>query len=240
MTSDISIIIPTLNEAKRIPLLQQLLAQVDEVIVVDGGSSDRTVQLATDLGISVLTCNNGRGAQLNIGAAAANSSILLFLHVDTVLPEKFPELITACLQQHGTVAGAFSLGIHSHSFLLRMICMGANLRSRLLQLPYGDQSLFIRKADFATSGGFPEIPIMEDYIFVKMLQKKGKIVTLPQTVCTSARRWRKLGPIRTTLINQMMILGYRMGIAPEKLALFYRSGGIFRKLGRDKGTHPIS
>ena len=240
MISSISIIIPTLNEEKRIPFLEQLLPQVAEVIVVDGGSSDQTVKIATDLGISVLHCGNGRGAQLNAGAVAAQSSTLLFLHVDTTLPKEFPKLIDTCLREHDTVLGAFSLGIESSSLLMRMICLGANLRSKLLQLPYGDQSLFIRKTDFELLNGFPKLPIMEDYIFVQKAKQKGKIQTLPQTVITSARRWEKLGPIKTTVINQLMILGYHFGVSPEKLASFYRNRRILRKAGGNKGTDTIS
>ncbi len=240
MTSSISIIIPTLNEAGNIPALKMLIPQVAEVIVVDGGSSDTTVQIATDLGISVLHTDKGRGAQLNLGAGMATSEILLFLHADTVLPPAFPELVTDCLEQKETILGSFSLEIQPASLLLRLICAGANLRSRFLQLPYGDQSLFIRKTDFETIGGFPETPIMEDYIFVKLVKKYGKVKTLPQTVTTSARRWQTIGPIRTTCINQLMILGYKLGVTPEKLASIYRSGSLFRKFGRNKRTHTIN
>jgi len=240
MTSSISIIIPTLNEAGNIPALKGLIPQVAELILVDGGSSDVTVQLATDLGMSVLHTDKGRGAQLNLGASRANSRILLFLHADTVLPSAFPKLIINCLAQKKTILGSFSFGVQSASLLLRIISSGVNFRSRVLQLPYGDQSLFIRKTDFETLGGFPETPIMEDYIFVKLAKKHGRVTTLPQTVLTSARRWQKIGPIRTTCINQLMILGYSMGVTPEKLASFYRNGSIFRKFGRNKGTHTIS
>ncbi len=240
MTSSISIIIPTLNEAGNIPALKTLIPQVAEVIVVDGGSSDATGQIATDLGISVLHTDKGRGAQLNLGAGMATSEILLFLHADTVLPPAFPELVADCLAQKETILGSFSLEIQPASLLLRLICAGANLRSRFLQLPYGDQSLFIRKTDFETIGGFPEMPIMEDYTFVKLAKKLGKVRTLPQTVTTSARRWQTIGPIRTTCINQLMILGYKLGVTPEKLASIYRSGSLFRKFGRNKRTHTIN
>ena len=88
-------------------------------------------------------------------------------------------------------------------------------------------------------GGFPETPIMEDYIFVILVKQYGKVKTLPQTVTTSARRWQTIGPIRTTCINQLMILGYKLGVTPEKLASIYRNGGLFRKFGRNKRTHTI-
>jgi rSAM/selenodomain-associated transferase 2 len=239
MTSNISIIIPTLNEAQNIPALKPLIQQVNEIIVIDGGSSDTTVQLATNLGFTVLRTDKGRGAQLNLGAGKASSQILLFLHADTTLPPTFPALITNCLARKDTILGSFSLGINSTSLLLKIVRISANLRSRFLQLPYGDQSLFIRKTDFEELGGFPETPIMEDYIFVKMAKKRGKVQTLPQTVFTSARRWQKLGVLRTTYINQLIILGYWLGVTPEKLASFYRSGRIFRKFSRNKGTHTI-
>ncbi len=239
MTSSISIIIPTLNEAENIPTLKPLIPQVTEIIVVDGGSNDATVQLAEELGISVRRTDKGRGAQLNLGAAHATSRILLFLHADTVLPSAFPKLITDCLAQGQTILGSFSLGIEPASLLLKVVSVGANFRSRAFQLPYGDHSMFIRKTDFETLGGFPETAIMEDYIFVKLAKKHGKVTTLPQTVSTSARRWQKIGPIRTTCINQMMIVGYRLGVTPEKLASFYRRGMLFRKFGRNKRTHTI-
>lgn len=245
MTYTISIIIPTLNEAKNIPALRPLLGKVSEVIIVDGGSNDATVELAGELGMTVLSSDRGRGAQLNSGAAYASSDILLFLHADTQLPEQFPKLVRDCLANPKVTLGAFSLAIEPSSTLLQMICSGANIRSRLFQLPYGDQSLFIQRAQFMELGGFPELPIMEDYLFVKRARRKGKISTLPHTVTTSARRWQKLGPIRTTLTNQLMLAGYSLGVSPERLALFYRSRGtsflrrIIGKLCRNKGAHTI-
>lgn len=245
MTYTISIIIPTLNEAGNLPALKPLLAQVSEVIVVDGGSNDETVTLAEQLGMTLLSSDQGRGAQLNMGATYASSDILLFLHADTQLPESFPKFIREYLASPNVSLGAFALSVEPSSALMQLICAGANIRSRLFQLPYGDQALFIRKSLFEELGGFPELPIMEDYLFVKHARSKGKIVTLPHTVTTSARRWQKLGPIRTTWTNQLMLLGYSLGVSPERLALFYRSRGqsflrrLIGKLSRDKGTDAI-
>ena len=224
-TSNISIIVPTLNEAHNLERLRPAAAMATELIVVDGGSTDDTVVRATELDFQVLESDQGRGAQLNLGAAAAVSPLLLFLHADTILPTDFAVVITECLADPDTILGAFSLEVETSGLLLSLICKGANIRSRLFRLPYGDQSLFLCREDFRTLGGFPELPIMEDYIFVRQAKKLGTIVTLPQTVITSGRRWQKLGPIRTTLINQLMILGYQLGKAPKKLALFYRSRG---------------
>ena len=158
-TSDISIIIPTLNEETQISNWQRLQSLMDhrasslscEIIIVDGGSSDKTVSLARSLGLQVETCTSGRGAQLNHGARLASGKILLFLHADTELPCGFAKSILHCLSEPATIAGAFRLKIHNGDLLLRFICFCANLRSRLLQLPYGDQALFIRRDDFLPS-----------------------------------------------------------------------------------------
>ncbi len=223
-TSTISIIVPTLNEAANLHLLKSAAAKVSECIVVDSGSTDGTVATAQDLGFRILeeTGSGGRGMQLNTGASAASSQILLFLHADTILPPDFPSAVQQCLEDRNISLGAFSLQVDGGSFLLDWIAGFANLRSRFLNLPYGDQSLFMRKDDFQRMGGFPEVAIMEDFRLVKEAGKLGKIQTLPQKVTTSARRWQRLGPIQTTIINQLVILGYYLGISPEKLAAFYR------------------
>jgi hypothetical protein len=96
-----------------------------------------------------------------------------------------------------------------------------NQRSRLCQLPYGDQGLFVRRSAFEHLGGFPEIPLMEDYEFVRRLRRLGRVVTLPEEAQTSGRRWLKLGVIKTTLMNRLTIIGYRLGVAPSRLAKFY-------------------
>ncbi len=224
-TSNISIIVPTLNEAHNLERLRPAAEMAAELIVVDGGSTDGTVTCAGRLGFKVLESNQGRGAQLNMGAGAAVSPLLLFLHADTILPVNYATAVTGCLANPETILGAFSLKVETNTLILGLICRGANIRARFFKLPYGDQSFFLRREDFQTLGGFPELPIMEDYAFVRQAKRGGTIVTLPQTVTTSNRRWQKLGPIRTTLINQLMILGYHLGIAPETLALFYRSRG---------------
>ena len=223
-TSNISIIVPTLNEAENLPKLLPAAKQVKELIVVDGGSNDDTVNIAKELEFLLIeeTGAGGRGKQLNIGASKASGSILLFLHADTLLPPEFPGAVKTCLAKSENILGSFRLQVENSSILLKIVLAFTNIRSVYLQLPYGDQSLFIRKQDFMELGGFPETPIMEDYIFVKRAKKKGKIITLKQTVTTSARRWQRLGVIRTTLTNQLVVLGYHLGVKPEKLATFYR------------------
>ncbi len=237
--SNISIIIPTLNEAENLPALQPLIHVAAECIVVDGGSSDDTLKRARKSGFRVEECTGGRGRQLNLGAELASSRVLLFLHADTLLPANFPAAVNNCLQNPDTVLGAFRLGIRDAGFGLRLICRLTNIRSRLLQLPYGDQALFLTKETFTQLGGFPEQPIMEDYVFVKRAKKSGRVVTLQEKVFTSGRRWQRLGVFRTTLLNQLVVLGYHLGIPADKLALFYRRGFIFGKIGGNKGAHRI-
>lgn len=229
-TSDISIIIPTLNEEAQINKWRELQLLVDsrspspscEIIIVDGGSSDQTVPLARSHGFRVESCNAGRGAQLNHGARVARGRILLFLHADTRLPCGFAKPLLDCLSEATTIAGAFRLKIQDGGLLLEFICFWANLRSRFLQLPYGDQAIFIRRDDFLRLGGFPETPIMEDFIFIKRARKEGRITTLHLSVTTSARRWQRLGIIRTTLINQLVILGFYARVPLLKLTSLYR------------------
>jgi rSAM/selenodomain-associated transferase 2/rSAM/selenodomain-associated transferase 1 len=219
----VSVIIPTLNEQSRIyNIVSSVLDEVLEVIVADGGSRDKTVELAHQAGASVLTVPHGRAAQLNTAALRARGDVLLFLHADTLLPETFYRNIIDAVKCQNVAIGAFRLGIDSDRMGIRFVEMLANLRSRLLKLPYGDQALFMAKNTFLRLGGFSNMTIMEDYELVQRLQRRGHIVTLDKQVLTSARRWIQLGVMRTSMINQLMVAGYRFGISPDRLAGFYR------------------
>lgn len=220
----ISVIIPALNEACHIVATLASLrpGQWIDIIVVDGGSRDDTAALARAHGATVLTSPPGRARQQNLGAAAASGNILFFLHADTLAPPDYASLIRQTLRTPGVAAGAFSLDIAAPQPSLKLISTLANYRSRWLQLPYGDQGLFLSTSLFHAVGGFPDLPIMEDVVLVHRLRRCGRIVTLPQTVRTSARRWQQLGALRTTAINQLMLLGYCWGVAPSTLARLYR------------------
>jgi rSAM/selenodomain-associated transferase 2/rSAM/selenodomain-associated transferase 1 len=220
----ISIIIPTLNEAATIARTVTHLEGAGnlEVIVVDGGSNDETAELAESRGAKVIQSNPGKAVQMNAGAAAATGDVLVFLHADTLLPEDFSHHIVSALNKNHVVAGAFRLTIDSTGAGIRIIEHMANWRSRFLRLPYGDQALFMKRSLFEKIGGFAEMPIMEDFILVRRLKRKGKIVTLPEAVATSPRRWLHHGIVKTWLINQAIIIAYYLGIPPERLTHWYR------------------
>ncbi len=236
----ISVIIPTLNEAAHIvDRLSELRAISGiEAIVVDGGSTDGTLDRALAADARAYSSPPGRARQMNVGAAAAHSPILLFLHADTRLPQDFAECVRWTLALEGVVAGAFELRIESPRRPfdstqggpeqrrtgrgLRLIEWLANLRSRRLEMPYGDQALFLTAETFRQSGGFPEIALMEDFNFVRRLKRRGRIAIVPSPVLTSARRWMRRGVLRQTLLNQTLICGYLLGVSPERLARWYR------------------
>jgi uncharacterized protein len=220
----ISVIIPTLNEASKLPRTLESLGQHEntEITVVDGGSDDRSREVARHFGAVVLESRRGRALQMNHGASVSSGDVFLFLHADTFLPEAWTETIREALADPGVCGGAFSFMVERNSFGLRMIERLANFRARRFSLPYGDQGIFVRSCVFKEMGGFPDLPIMEDFEFMRLLRKRGTIRILPDPAVTSGRRWERLGVLRTTAINQAVIVGYYMGVAPEKLARFYR------------------
>ena len=158
----ISIVIPAINEEATIgnAIKKALTGKNVEVILADGGSEDHTRNISASLGAQVVTAQKGRALQMNEGARAASGDILLFLHSDSILPDDFDNGIRCALADPSMVLGAFGLCFDSNTPAMRVLALGANLRSRLFSLPYGDQALFVRRADFHEEGGFPQIPIM--------------------------------------------------------------------------------
>ncbi len=214
----ISVVIPTLNEADRLPAtLAAATGDGVEIIIADGGSTDRTRSLATTYGARVVRSDPGRAKQLNAGAADARSNTIVFLHADTILPRGYLADVEETLNNPGVTAGAFRLGIEGTGAKLRFIECVANWRSRRFQLPYGDQALFVRREAFEASGGFPDLPIMEDFEWVRIIRKTGRIAVCDTWIKTSARRWRAVGPWRLMIRHQAVIIGYRLGVAPERL-----------------------
>ena len=224
MNSVISIIIPALNEEQSLPrTLAPLVGNARcEVILVDGGSEDGTLALARSFGCKTYAGPRNRSRQMNLGAEKSRGSALLFLHADTLLPDNFLHAVYPALANENVAAGAFSLSFDCDSRALGIIARGANLRSRFFQLPYGDQGLFTSRSNFKAVGGYPEMEIMEDFVFVRKMQGQGRIITLDEKVTTSARRWKNIGILRTTLINQIIICGHSLGVSPATLARWYQ------------------
>jgi len=220
----ISIIIPTLNEAGDIAsTLATLVDRLDvEIIVADGGSTDATVEKALSAGARLVRSPPGRALQMNSGASAARGDTLLFLHADCLLPPDFADHVHEILARPRVMAGAFRLSIKGKGRGLRLLETAINFRSTLLQMPYGDQALFLARRTFDDLGGFPELPIMEDFELVRKLRQKGQVRIAPAVVRTSARRWQRLGLLKTTLVNQMIIAAYLLGVRPERLAAWYK------------------
>ena len=214
-------VIPALNEAAVLPATLAALTGADEIVVADGGSGDATVTIAEAAGARVVSAR-GRAAQQNVGAAATTAPILLFLHADTRLPVGWADEVCHILADSRVALGAFRLSIDGATPAERLIAAGANLRSRSWGVPYGDQALFLRRATFEALGGFPDQPIMEDWALARAARRFGRIQLSPLAVTTSPRRWRKLGPLRTLVINQAMLMGGRLGVPYDRLASWYQ------------------
>lgn len=218
----VSVIIPTLNEERRIADTIDGLAghQNVETIVADGGSCDRTCEIAERMGARVIRGNPGRGTQMNAGAAIASGEVLIFLHADTHLPRGFPDI--AIKVAHGEAsAAAFRLRVDAKSVRLRLLERAVALRSRWFQRPYGDQGLIVPAKHFFYIGGFRNWPLMEDYEIADRLKKIGPIRLLDQSSTTSSRRWERLGVCRNVLYNQICIGAYKLGVCPRRLSIWY-------------------
>ena len=236
----LSIIIPAIDEADGIESAlagTEGISSVTEKIVVDGGSRDGTVERARACGAKVIASVPMRSTQMNAGARAAEGTVLLFLHADTRLPPGFEHHVLEILDRPDTVAGAFRLGIDGRFPGLRVIEWLANFRSICMGMPYGDQAIFIAADRFRRAGGFPEIPIMEDFAFMRRLRSQGQIGIARVAVTTSARRYDAYGFWRTTWINQLMIIAYLMGVSPARLARWYRAG-LRRRTGAEREGSP--
>jgi rSAM/selenodomain-associated transferase 2/rSAM/selenodomain-associated transferase 1 len=219
----VSVVIPALNEAVNIEAtIKSAMHEDAEIIVVDGGSIDNTVEIVSSAGVRVLTGPQGRAVQQNLGAKIATGRVLLFLHADTLLPTGYVNHIFEILMDRKTVAGAFRFKTDLDHPSMKLIELMTNIRSRYLKLPYGDQGLFILKSVFESVGSFPEVPIAEDLFLIRRLSKYGRIRIAPAHALTSARRWQTLGLFRTTLINYIILIGCWLGVSPGALASMYR------------------
>jgi rSAM/selenodomain-associated transferase 2 len=225
----LSIIMPVLDEGERIAqaldALAELRALAVEVIVVDGGSTDATVQRARLRADHVLTAPRGRALQMNAGAAKATGDVLLFLHADTRLPREAERLVLDGLARSPQDWGRFDVTIEGRHPMLRLVSAMMNLRSRLTGIATGDQAIFVKRDAFAAVGGFPEIPLMEDIALSKRLKRRTRPLCLREHAITSGRRWETHGVFRTILLMWRLRLAYFLGADPAALAGRYRYGG---------------
>jgi rSAM/selenodomain-associated transferase 2 len=242
----ISVIIPSFNEERKIRACIESAQRINplEVIVVDGGSTDRTCEIAQEAGAIVIRSSKGRGIQMNKGASFAKGKVLLFLHADTIMPET--EIYSLCYPELGSgsqgmlkqvqhdimesltdkyIGGFFRLKFDDDSLSTRLVEIFANLRARLFSLPYGDQAIFIKRDVFKKIGGFKEYPFLEDIDLVMRARKFGRLKHIPLKVIASSRRIKKgypFSPIFVSLRNVVIALLFILGVGPSNLAKLYK------------------
>ncbi len=237
----IAVIIPVLNEARCIgrTLAHTATLGFDDIIVVDGGSSDhtcgiiqsftnqpggilRSVPAPTTAAIRLLTAPPGRARQLNAGAAASRCDVLLFLHADTQLPVNARQSVSTALSNPTCIGGRFDVRFDSQRLAARVIGRLMNLRSRWSGIATGDQAVFVRREVFQRIGRFSEIPLMEDIEFARRLKRAGHLAPLQTQVVTAFRRWEQNGLLRTILLMWTLRFLYWIGVSPHRLQHFYR------------------
>ncbi len=221
----LSIVIPLLNEAPRLPALLAHLAPFRdqaEVILVDGDSTDGSAETARAVGWArILTAPRGRGRQMNAGAAAAAGEVLLFLHADTLLPPTALDDIRAALADPRVVGGRFDVRLDSPRPIYRVVEALMNLRSRWSGIWTGDQAIFVRRTVFERLGGYPDIPLMEDVAFSRRLKRAGRGACLRSRVTASARKWEQEGAARTIVLMWTLRFLYLVGVTPARLHRWY-------------------
>ncbi len=219
----IAVIIPTLNEEQALPdtLARTVRLGFDEIVVVDGGSTDRTRAIAASHHVRCVTSAPGRACQMNAGAAHSRSDVLLFLHADTHLPNTARHAIERALNDSACAGGRFDIRFERDTGMAWLIARLINLRSRWSGIATGDQALFVRREVFAKLEGFADLPIMEDVDFTRRLKRAGRVTPLHAQVTTSYRRWKRHGAVRTIVLMWTLRFLYWVGIHPGRLHRFY-------------------
>ena len=223
----LAVILPALNEAAALPETLAALAPLKdagaEILVVDGGSTDGTLAAASQAGVRTVVSARGRALQMNAGAGSTTAALLVFLHADTRLSAPAMRVLCALAAAPAPVWGRFDVRLTGRHPAFRIIERMINVRSRLSGIATGDQAIFVHRSLFEAVGGFPCIPLMEDVALSKALRGKQRPLCLRETVTTDARRWETRGIFRTVLLMWGLRGAYALGVAPERLARFYRN-----------------
>jgi rSAM/selenodomain-associated transferase 2 len=218
LLADLAVVIPVLNRSRDLQATLHALPQVGEVIVVDGGSTDGSAQVAQDHGAAFLVTPAGRGAQLRAGAQHAACPWLLFLHADTQLDQAAWTAIGRAIREgSASRAGTFRFRLDAPAWQARLIELGVRLRIWLLALPYGDQGLLIHRSLYDQVGGFCDLPLMEDVDLVRRIGRR-RLARLDGTATTSAERWLRRGWSRQSSANLRCLLLYMLGVPTERIA----------------------
>jgi len=235
----LSVIVPMLNEERAIaPTLDAIAAGASgaevivEVIVVDGGSSDRSRDEARPRCARLLVAQRGLARQMNAGAAAAEGDALVFVHADTLVPPTFAGDIAAALADPAVVGGRFDLRVDDDAPMLRLIGWLISERSRLSRTGTGDQAIFVRREVFERLGGYRDIAVCEDLDLARRLKRAGRVACLRSQVTTSARRWSECGVLATTARMWFIRVAFLLGVSPSRLAHLYKRGGPVENEGK--------
>ena len=215
--------IPVLNEAATLPdLVKDMRRLGAEVVFVDGGSSDATVEILQGSGLRWISAPRGRSSQMNAGAAATAGTTLMFVHADTKLPFEALGRVRRAVRS-GAVGGSFDLRLDTRSPVLRLVAATITVRSRITGVATGDQALFVTREAFDRLGGFAALPLFEDVDFSRRLKREGPVKHLPVAVVSSARRWRRGGTLRTIVRMWILKALYYGGVDPALLARHYEA-----------------
>jgi len=219
----VAVIVPLLNEISMLPRQYEnwRALPVDELVLVDGGSTDGTREYLEQRGIRWLSAPAGRARQMNAGAGATHADILLFLHADTDMTGENLAAIRESMRDAKVAGGRFDIALSGPHPLLRLVEWLVNGRSRLTGISTGDQAMFIRRNLFERIGGFADQPLMEDIELSRSLKRLGRIACLRQTVVTSSRRWERYGMLRTVALMWWLRLLYWLGVPAGRLADYY-------------------
>ncbi len=220
----ISIIIPTYNEEESIEnTLINIKKQGNdyEIIIVDDGSSDKTIDIASRYGKVIYSGKKNRGKSLDKGAKESSGDILLFVHADTILPDNALKMIRETLKDQGVIAGGFRRRLNNEKIIYRIIDMGSAFLRYLKGFIAGDQAIFCRREVFFRVGGFKGRELFEDIDLCKRLKKHGKMRVIKSPVLTSARHFEKYGILKCVYVNLYLTYLYYKGVGAEKLRDIY-------------------